>query len=68
VAILVGIVPILIEAWQGDYYVGTEGIFTVPEWPIRLVLVISCITVIAVFITLIRKHVGAMAEPGDDKS
>ena len=68
VAILVGIVPILIEAWRGDYYVGTEGIFTVPEWPIRLILVVSCITVISVFVTLIKRHVSSMVQPGADES
>ena len=68
VAILVGIGPILVEAWQGDYYVGTEGIFTVPEWPIRLVLVISCITVIAVFVSLIKRHVSALTKPEADES
>lgn len=68
VAILIGIVPILIEAWQGDYYVGTEGIFTVPEWPLRLVLVISCVTIIAVFVSLVKRHVSALTRPGADKS
>jgi len=68
VAILVGIVPILIEAWRGDYYVGTEGIFTVPEWPIRLILVVSCVTVISVFVTLIKRHVSSMVQPGADES
>jgi len=68
VAILVGIVPILIEAWQGDYYVGTEGLFTVPEWPLRLVLVISCITVITVFVSLVKRHISALTHPKADES
>jgi TRAP-type C4-dicarboxylate transport system permease small subunit len=68
VAILFGIVPIFIEAYQGDYYAGTEGIFTVPVWPIRLILVISCITVVAVFASLVKRHVGALMQSGADKS
>ena len=68
VAILFGIVPIFIEAYQGDYYAGTEGIFTVPVWPIRLILVISCITVVAVFVSLVKRHVGALMQSGADKS
>ena len=63
-AILIGIVPIFIEAYEGDYYAGTDGIFTVPVWPIRLILVISCITVIAVFIALIKRHVSALMRSG----
>ncbi len=68
VAILFGIVPIFIDAYRGNYYVGTEGIFTVPEWPVRLILVVSCITVITVFASLIKRHVVALMQSGDDTS
>jgi TRAP-type C4-dicarboxylate transport system permease small subunit len=68
VAILFGVVPIFIEAYRGNYYVGTEGIFTVPEWPVRLILIISCITVIAVFASLVKRHVSALMQSRDDKS
>lgn len=67
VAILFGIVPIFIEAYQGDYYAGTAGIFTVPEWPVRLILVISCLTVVAVFVSLIARHVCALFQSGANK-
>ena len=66
VAILFGITPIFIEAYQGNYYAGTEGIITVPVWPIKLILVISCITEVAVFASLIRRHVRALVQPGAD--
>ena len=66
VAILFGAIPIFIEAYQGDYYAGTEGILTVPVWPIKLVLVISCITVVAVFASLIWRHVSALTRSGSD--
>jgi len=67
VAILVGSVPIFIEAWQGNYYAGTEGILTVPVWPIKLILVISCITVVAVFALLVRRHVSALLQSGANR-
>jgi TRAP-type C4-dicarboxylate transport system permease small subunit len=57
VAILFGAFPIFIEAYQGNYYSGTEGIFTVPVWPIKLILIVSCITVIAVFASLVWQRV-----------
>jgi len=66
VAILFGAVPIFIEAYQGDYYAGTEGILTVPIWPIKLILVISCITAIAVFVSLVTRHVSALMQSGED--
>lgn len=67
-AILFGIVPIFIEAYEGNYYVGTEGIFTVPEWPVRLILIISCVTVIAVFVSLVKRHIAALLQSGEDSS
>ena len=67
VAILFGIVPIFIEAYQGDYYAGTEGIIKVPVWPIKLILVVSCITVVAVFVSLVRRNVRALAQPAAEE-
>lgn len=64
VAILFGAVPIFIESYQGGYYSGTEGIFIIAEWPIRLILVISCITVVAVFLSLVMRHLSALINPG----
>lgn len=66
-AILVGVYPIFIQAYQGGYYAGTEGIFTVPEWPVKLILVISCITVILVFLGLLVRHIGALIKSGDSE-
>jgi TRAP-type C4-dicarboxylate transport system permease small subunit len=67
VAILFGIVPVFVEAFEGNYYAGTEGIFTVPVWPLRLILVVSCITVVAVFALLIKRHVSALVQSGADR-
>lgn len=63
IVILLGGVPMLIEAWENDYYAGNEGIFTVPIWPIRLILCVSCITVVLVFLTFIQRHITAL-KPG----
>ena len=57
--ILVGAIPFFVDAWVGGYFVGTEGIFTFPKWPVRLILVISCITVILVLIAKIINDIGA---------
>lgn len=55
-AILYGSLPRLVEAYRGGYFAGNVGIFTFPVWPIRLVLVIGCITAILVFLQLAWKH------------
>lgn len=60
IAILFGAVPTFIESYQNDFYAGSEGIFTIPIWPIRLILCISCVTVVGVFIGLIGKHIKAL--------
>jgi TRAP-type C4-dicarboxylate transport system permease small subunit len=60
VAILVGAVPTLIEAYERDYFAGSEGIFTIPIWPIRLILCISCATVVGVFVKFIAAHISAL--------
>lgn len=58
--ILFGAVPFFVDAWTGGYFIGTEGIFTFPKWPVRLILVISCFTVILVFLEKIIKDVSAL--------
>lgn len=40
--VIYGSVPLLVESIERDYYVGTEGVFTAPVWPVKLVIVIGC--------------------------
>ena len=61
--ILVGAVPFFVDAWVGGYFVGTEGIFTFPKWPVRLILVVSCTTVILVFLAKIVAGISAFLHP-----
>lgn len=60
IAILIGSVPYFVDAYTSGYYVGTEGLFTIPVWPVKLILVVSCITVTVVFFGLIKSHLGRM--------
>ena len=48
VIVLYGSVPLLVEAYEKDYYVGEEGLATFPVWPIKFVIVLGC------FITLLQ--------------
>ena len=52
VALLCGGVPRLMEAWQRGYFAGNEGLFVVPIWPIRLILVIGSAVVTLQFLAL----------------
>ena len=61
--ILVGAIPFFIDSWVGGYFIGTEGIFTFPKWPVRLILVISCFTIILVFLTKIYSQITGLSKP-----
>lgn len=67
VTIVAGSIPRLVEAWERNYYAGNQGIFTVPVWPVRLILIVGAITVIFVFVGLIVNHIQALrdGEPGE---
>ena len=67
VTIVSGSVPRLVEAWERNYYAGNRGIFTVPVWPVRLILIVGAITVIFVFVGFIGRHIYALRH-GEDKS
>ena len=58
--ILLGAIPRLIEAYERGYFAGNEGLFVVPVWPIRLILVIGCIVVAVQFLVLAWRNVKAV--------
>ncbi len=63
--IVAGSLPRFVEAWQRNYYAGNQGIFTVPVWPVRLILVVGAITVMLVFLGLLWRHVQVLRGQGD---
>ncbi len=64
--LIAGSVPRFIDAWEHNYYSGNKGIVVIPIWPVRLIIVIGAITVIFVFLGLVRKHLLAIASKGDE--
>ncbi|HEY5622683.1 MAG TPA: TRAP transporter small permease, partial [Gammaproteobacteria bacterium] len=60
VSILLGAIPRLIEAYERGYFAGNEGLFTVPVWPIRLILVIGCIVCAAQFLRLAWRNLESL--------
>ncbi|MBO21635.1 MAG: hypothetical protein CMM26_04550 [Rhodospirillaceae bacterium] len=42
VAIVIGGWPKWLQAYHGGHFVGNTGVFTFPEWPQRLALVVGC--------------------------
>lgn len=56
VCILLGAGPRLVEAYRGAFFAGNEGLFVVPVWPIRLIIVIGCVVTALQFLVLARRH------------
>ena len=54
--ILWGSVPLLTESITGDYFVGNEGVFTAPVWPIKLIIVIGCFMTLLQFVAFAWHH------------
>ncbi|MFO7707623.1 MAG: TRAP transporter small permease subunit [Desulfobacterales bacterium] len=42
--------PLFVEAWRIDEYVGAHGDFTAPVWPVKLVILIGCLAAAGQFL------------------
>jgi TRAP-type C4-dicarboxylate transport system permease small subunit len=62
--IQVGSVPYLIDAWNKDYYVGIEGMFTAPQWPIALIIVIAIVVTMIQFLINFATHLRSLVQRG----
>lgn len=67
ITIIAGSIPRFIEAWERNYFAGNKGIFVVPVWPVRLVIVIGAVTVVLVFLGLVMGHIKALGDKGESQ-
>jgi hypothetical protein len=42
----------LYDAWVNDYFVGEQGLFTFPEWPIKVIIMLGCVVTFLHFIRM----------------
>lgn len=68
VTIVVGGIPRFVDAWQRGYFSGIRGVFVVPVWPVRLVLVVGSLTVVLVFLAFASRHVKALIRRTSERS
>ncbi len=54
--VLWGSVPFFVDAWVGDYYIGVEGMFTAPVWPVAVVIVIAITVTMIQFLIKLAGH------------
>lgn len=50
--ILYGTWPALIEAWTLNDYIGNEGVFTAPKWPMIFILILGSFVTLLLFVKL----------------
>lgn len=62
--IQIGSVPYLIDSWNKDYYIGIEGLFTAPVWPISLIIVIAVFVVMIQFLINFATHLRSLVQRG----
>ena len=55
--ILWGSVPFFLDAWNYDWYVGVDGMFTAPRWPIVLIVVVAVLVTMIQFLIMLAGHV-----------
>ena len=54
--ILYGSVPLLFEAIEEDFYVGVQGLVTIPVWPVKLVIVIGAFVAALQFVAFAWRY------------
>ncbi len=69
--ILYGSYPMFIKAWQIDEYVGAEGDFMAPVWPVKLLILIGSVAAIIQFLLLsihdFKRSVQPIGSVSDDE-
>lgn len=55
-AIIVGTWPLLTESYVRDYYVGEQGIFTMPDWPVKALIVLGSVACLLCFFVRAVDH------------
>ena len=60
VIILFGSIPYLRESWNKSYYIGVEGMFTAPLWPIAVIIVVAVTVTMIQFLVTFTDHFRAL--------
>jgi len=55
-AIIVGTTPLLVESYERGYYIGEHGIFTLPDWPLKALVVLGGVATMLCFVARAVHH------------
>jgi len=56
VCIIIGTTPLLLESIARGYYIGEQGIFTFPDWPIKALIVLGSVACALCFVVRAAHH------------
>jgi len=59
-----GSVPRFTQAWTGNHYVGNQGIFVAPVWPVRMIIIIGCVCLTIQFLILLWRDLASVRKGG----
>lgn len=59
--VIAAVWPRLAEAWRTDLTIGNRGVFVVPEWPLRAVILFGCTLMAIQFAVLVVEMVRKLA-------
>ena len=55
--------PVFQKAWEGNQFIGVEGVFTAPTWPVRAIVIIGASAAALQYLLGAWKNVKAAASP-----
>ena len=61
--IIWGSVPYFLDAWEKNYYIGVEGMFTAPVWPVSLIIVVAVAVTMIQFLIMMADHWRQISHP-----
>ena len=61
ILIIWGSTAFFIDSWNKDYYIGVEGMFTAPVWPIALIIVIGLTVTMIQFLIMLAEQYRLLA-------
>lgn len=57
-----GTVPVFLDSWQNDRYMGNPGVFTAPVWPVQLTIVVGSGLTALVFLYAAFLHLKSLGK------
>jgi hypothetical protein len=65
--ILLGTVPLLIQSYRREYFIGVRGVFTFPDWPLKAVIVVGAVAALLCFLVRATQIWRGEAKPSVDR-